>query len=131
MKRHCQLHGKNNLALVELGLKGIKRKGNGVRLDKYLQVSRLIKSAPALEACLAGRVQINGKIAKAGSEVKEGDEITLAWGKRLTRVKVVQVPLRNVPSSPGENPLSTFGGKNRRNRGVKLLGVLGNGLRIQ
>ena len=71
-----------------------------MRLDKYLQVSRLIKRrTSAKEACLAGRVQINGKIAKAGSEVKEGDEITLTWGKRLTKVKVVQVPLRNVPSA--------------------------------
>jgi len=71
-----------------------------VRLDKYLQLSRLIKRrTSAKEACLAGRVQINGKIAKAGSEVKEGDEITLTWGNRLTKVKVVQVPLRNVPAA--------------------------------
>jgi len=71
-----------------------------VRLDKYLQVSRLIKRrTSAKEACLAGRVQINGKIAKAGSEVKEGDEITLTWGKRLIKVKVAQVPLRNVPAA--------------------------------
>ncbi|HHY40458.1 MAG TPA: RNA-binding S4 domain-containing protein [Syntrophaceticus sp.] len=71
-----------------------------MRLDKYLQVSRLIKRrTSAKEACLAGRVQINGKIAKAGSEVKEGDEITLTWGKRLIKVKVAQVPLRNVPAA--------------------------------
>ena len=71
-----------------------------MRLDKCLQVSRLIKRrTSAKEACLAGRVQINGKIAKAGSEVKEGDEITLTWGKRLIKVKVAQVPLRNVPAA--------------------------------
>jgi ribosomal 50S subunit-recycling heat shock protein len=71
-----------------------------VRLDKFLQVSRLIKRrTSAKEACLAGRVQINGRVAKAGSEVQEGDEIALTWGRRLTRVKVLQVPLRNIPAA--------------------------------
>lgn len=53
-----------------------------MRLDKFLQISRLIKRrTSAKEACLAGRVQVNGKVAKPGSEVKVGDRIDLAWGK--------------------------------------------------
>ena len=47
-----------------------------MRLDKYLKVSRLIKRRTvANEACDSGRVQINGKIAKASTDVKIGDII--------------------------------------------------------
>jgi ribosomal 50S subunit-recycling heat shock protein len=47
-----------------------------LRLDKYLKVSRIIKRRTvAKEACDGKRVSINGKIAKAGTEVKEGDII--------------------------------------------------------
>jgi ribosomal 50S subunit-recycling heat shock protein len=71
-----------------------------VRLDKFLQVSRLIKRrASAKEACLAGRVQLNGRIAKPGSEVKEGDRIHLTWGRRVTQVEVLLVPERNIPAA--------------------------------
>ena len=49
-----------------------------MRLDKYLKVSRIIKRRTvANEAAGLGRVQINGKVAKASSEVKEGDVLTL------------------------------------------------------
>ena len=47
-----------------------------MRIDKYLKNSRLIKRRTvAKEACDQERILINGKVAKAGSEVKEGDEI--------------------------------------------------------
>jgi len=71
-----------------------------LRLDKFLQISRLIKRrTSAKEACLAGRVQVNGKVAKPGSEVKDGDRIDLAWGKKVTRVEVLQIPERNIPAA--------------------------------
>lgn len=71
-----------------------------MRLDKFLQISRLIKRrTSAKEACLAGRVQVNGKVAKPGSEVKVGDRIDLAWGKKVTRVEVLQIPERNIPAA--------------------------------
>ena len=42
-----------------------------MRLDKYLKVSRLIKRRTvANDACDAGRVMINGKVAKASVDVK-------------------------------------------------------------
>ena len=45
-----------------------------MRLDKFLKVSRLIKRRTvANEACSAGRVLVNGKAAKAGTNVKPGD----------------------------------------------------------
>ncbi|MDH7576590.1 MAG: RNA-binding S4 domain-containing protein [Bacillota bacterium] len=71
-----------------------------MRLDKFLQVSRLIKRrAGAKEACLAGRVQLNGRVAKPGSEIKAGDVITLAGGRKITRVEVLIVPERSVSSA--------------------------------
>ena len=59
-----------------------------MRLDKYLKVSRLIKRRTvANEACDAGRVMINGKVAKAGAEVKVGDTIEIAFGMNPVKVR--------------------------------------------
>ena len=63
-----------------------------MRLDKYLKVSRLIKRRTvANEACDAGRVMINGKPAKAGTEVKVGDEITINFGNKDVKVEILLV----------------------------------------
>lgn len=63
-----------------------------MRLDKYLKVSRLIKRRTvANDACDAGRVTINSKIAKASTEVKPGDIIEIQFGNRNVKVKVTDV----------------------------------------
>lgn len=63
-----------------------------MRLDKYLKVSRLIKRrAVANEACDAGRVMINGKVAKASADVKAGDRITINFGNKEVSVEVLTV----------------------------------------
>ena len=63
-----------------------------MRLDKYLKVSRLIKRRTvANEACDAGRVMINGKTAKAGTDVKVGDVIAIGFGTRNVKVEVLDV----------------------------------------
>jgi len=63
-----------------------------MRLDKYLKVSRLIKRRTvANEACDAGRVLINGNVAKAGTNVKVGDKITIQFGNKDVNVEVVAV----------------------------------------
>ena len=60
--------------------------------DKYLKVSRLIKRRTvANEACDAGRVMINGKTAKAGTDVKVGDVIEIGFGTRNVKVEVLDV----------------------------------------
>ena len=52
-----------------------------MRLDKYLKVSRLIKRRTvANEACDAGRVMINGKTAKAGTDVNVGVVFVIGFG---------------------------------------------------
>lgn len=63
-----------------------------MRLDKYLKVSRIIKRRTvANEACDAGRVLVNDKVAKAGLEIKEGDVIEIKFGNNTTRVQVLSV----------------------------------------
>lgn len=63
-----------------------------MRLDKYLKVSRLIKRRTvANEACDAGRVMVNGKVAKASVDVKAGDIIEIGFGTRNVKVKVLDV----------------------------------------
>ncbi len=63
-----------------------------MRLDKYLKVSRLIKRRTvANEACDAGRVFVNDKVARASLAVKVGDIITLTLGNRQIKVRVESV----------------------------------------
>ena len=63
-----------------------------MRLDKYLKVSRLIKRRTvANEACDAGRIQVNGKVAKASVQVKPGDVIEIQFGNRNTKVEVLSI----------------------------------------
>ncbi|MDD7493502.1 MAG: RNA-binding S4 domain-containing protein [Eubacteriales bacterium] len=63
-----------------------------MRLDKYLKVSRIIKRRTvASEAASLGRIQINGKVAKPSSEVKEGDMLDILMGGKHTVVKVTCV----------------------------------------
>ena len=60
-----------------------------MRLDKYLKVSRLIKRRTVANEVAAGRILINGKIAKASQAVKEGDIIEVTFGNRPIKVKVL------------------------------------------
>ena len=63
-----------------------------MRLDKYLKVSRIIKRRTvANEACSGGRVTLNGKVAKAGAEVKPGDLMEIRFGERIGRYKILSV----------------------------------------
>lgn len=63
-----------------------------MRLDKYLKVSRIIKRRTvANEACDAGRVVINGKVAKASTEVKVGDVIEIQFGTNPLKAEVLRV----------------------------------------
>ena len=57
-----------------------------------MKVSRIIKRRTiANEACDAGRVTINGKAAKAGTEVKAGDIIEIKFGENLSKYEVLSV----------------------------------------
>lgn len=63
-----------------------------MRLDKYLKVSRIIKRRTvAKEACEGGRVSINGKVAKPGTEVKEGDLIEIKFAAKMLKARITSI----------------------------------------
>ena len=63
-----------------------------LRLDKYLKVSRIIKRRTlANEACDAGKVTVNGKVARASLEIKENDVIEIQFGAQTAKYKVLRV----------------------------------------
>ena len=63
-----------------------------MRLDKFLKVSRIIKRRTvANEACDTGRVQINGRPAKAGTQVKKGDVVVLFFGDKQFSFRILDV----------------------------------------
>lgn len=60
-----------------------------MRLDKFLKNSRLIKRRTvAKEACDAGRVFVNHKVAKPGTELEVGDVINIEFGTGSVTAKV-------------------------------------------
>ena len=63
-----------------------------MRIDKFLKTSRIIKRRTiANEACDAGRVMINDKVAKASAEVKVGDVIEIVFGTKNVKVRVLDI----------------------------------------
>jgi len=63
-----------------------------MRLDKYLKVSRIIKRRTvANEACDAGRVEINGKVAKASQDVKIGDIVAIKFGEKTSEFEILAI----------------------------------------
>jgi ribosomal 50S subunit-recycling heat shock protein len=63
-----------------------------MRLDKYLKVSRIIKRRTvAKEACEGGRVSINGKVAKPGTDIKEGDIIEIKFASKSLKAKITSI----------------------------------------
>ncbi|MFC0230957.1 RNA-binding S4 domain-containing protein [Bhargavaea ullalensis] len=60
-----------------------------MRLDKFLKVSRLIKRRTlAKEVADQGRITVNGKTAKASTDVKEGDELAIRFGQKRVTARV-------------------------------------------
>ncbi|MDM8212668.1 RNA-binding S4 domain-containing protein [Enterococcus hirae] len=63
-----------------------------MRLDKYLKVTRIIKRRTvAKEVADKGRVQVNGKAAKSSTDIGVGDELTILFGNKTLRVKVLDL----------------------------------------
>ena len=63
-----------------------------MRIDKFLKNSRIIKRRTvAKEACDQGRVFVNDKLAKAGTEVNPGDVIHIEFGNSSVDAKVLEL----------------------------------------
>ena len=71
-----------------------------MRLDKWLKVARVIKRRTiANEVCDNGRIAINGRVAKAAADVKEGDRLVVHFGQRTLALTVLRVPPGAVPAA--------------------------------
>lgn len=74
-----------------------------MRIDKFLKVSRIIKRRTiANEACEAGRVLINDKVAKASAAVKIGDIIEVRFGTNSVRAEVLSLKETTKKEEAGE-----------------------------
>ncbi|KAB3531893.1 RNA-binding S4 domain-containing protein [Alkaliphilus pronyensis] len=63
-----------------------------MRLDKYLKISRIIKRRTvAKEASEKGRVKVNNKEAKPGTEVKVGDIIEIQFGDNAFKAEITEI----------------------------------------
>lgn len=63
-----------------------------MRIDKFLKNARIIKRRSiAKMACDSGRVTINNKNAKAGTEVNVGDIIEVIFGDNTVKFKVLKL----------------------------------------
>ena len=63
-----------------------------MRIDKYLKVSRLIKRRTvANEACEQGRISVNGSVVKPSYNLKVGDVISIRFGDKETRIRVLSL----------------------------------------
>ncbi|MCQ2490000.1 MAG: RNA-binding S4 domain-containing protein [Ruminococcus sp.] len=75
-----------------------------MRLDKYLKVTRLIKRRTvANEACDAGKIVVNGKIARASYDVKTGDIIEINMATKPLKVKVLNVTEHATKENAADN----------------------------
>ena len=60
-----------------------------MRLDKFLKVSRILKRRTvAAEACSMGRVDVNGRAAKPGCQLKVGDVVVVHFATASLTFKV-------------------------------------------
>jgi len=68
-----------------------------VRLDKFLQVARIVKRRSlAQELCEDGAVSVNGQVAKAGRTLKPGDTLVIRMRHQVLHATVLSVPVGNV-----------------------------------
>ena len=65
---------------------------NTLRIDKFLKVSRILKRRTvAQEACSAGKVMVNGRLAKPSHEIKEGDVVEILYNTGTLKFRVLAV----------------------------------------
>lgn len=74
-----------------------------MRIDKFLKNARIIKRRTvAKEACDQGRVLVNGKQAKPGTELVIGDKIEINFGNSNLQLEVLEL-LEHVPKDKAQD----------------------------
>ncbi len=68
-----------------------------MRLDKFLKIALIFKTRSSGEKSIEqGSVLVNGKVAKASTNIKVGDIITIKFPFKSTTYKVLQIVEKNV-----------------------------------
>lgn len=68
-----------------------------MRLDKFLKVSRIIKRRTIAKIVIdGGRAKLDGKVAKASTEVKISQILELEYYNKYFKFEILQVPNGNV-----------------------------------
>lgn len=63
-----------------------------MRLDKFLKVSRIIKRRTlAKEVSSEGRILINDRVAKPGTEVSVGDIMQIQFGQKIVTYEIMEL----------------------------------------
>jgi ribosomal 50S subunit-recycling heat shock protein len=71
-----------------------------MRLDKYLSTVKVLKSRTLVKlAADEGMIYLNGKKAKASSEIKPGDIIEIDIPRFYKKFKVLALPPKNLKKS--------------------------------
>ena len=86
--------------------RGGRDEARGVRLDKFMKVSRLSKRrSEAHEALEHGRITKEGRALKPGYQVKPGDVLEIHYATKFLTVRIREVPLR---MTPGVKPADLY-----------------------
>ncbi|MBQ3437499.1 MAG: RNA-binding S4 domain-containing protein [Fusobacterium sp.] len=68
-----------------------------MRLDKFLKVSRIIKRRSVAKIVVdGGKVKLDGKVAKASTEVKVSQILEIEYYSKYFKFEILQVPNGNV-----------------------------------
>lgn len=63
-----------------------------MRIDKFLKNSRIIKRRTVAKiAAESGRVKVNSKVAKAGTDVQVNDIVEVEFGDKNIKLKVLNL----------------------------------------
>ena len=66
-----------------------------MRIDLFLKWSRVVaRRSLAKATCDAGRVEVNGKVVRAGYQVAVGDLVVLDLANRILKARVLALPFR-------------------------------------
>lgn len=87
-----------------------------MRLDKFLKVSRIIKRRPIAKIVVdGGKAKLNGKVAKAGTEVKVGQILELEYFNKYFKFEIMEVPTGNVAKEKTSDLIKVL-----ENRGIEI-----------
>ena len=68
-----------------------------MRLDKFLKVSRIIKRRPIAKIVVdGGKAKLNGKVAKASTEVKVGQILELEYFNKYFKFETLELGTANL-----------------------------------